>query len=623
MERFEESQTLQMPKEKDVWETVERENPNINAETLDRLKKDIDYVVDHARDGVSSSIKNNTISQMLREFSESHTESETLSVLASYIEAMPARDDSGLFYLLDTVRGAEVLMKKDERKAPAFENLSTHLARTLTQEKIWEDDDRSCRGIIFGVLQDMPIGAMTEEGRETILNSAQEFIDRIKVMRNNPRGFCIDDIAEALRFTHPEMNREERMTEAERIIFVETDDSGWPVPEARNLYDDDDDFYLDERGRVDEFDVDDYEDVFPYHEENDRSRGFNSETIDDFVKNTESITKSFPHIPEKLLPAMNLHIFNDFLRRGSVVYSEKEKKEVLKKFKNFIEEEKQAEESPYLPTIGVEVEVPSRFSVDNDVCEATKELGIPEGCDEAWEFAPDFSYSAKTQSAIVHELIRGGFIETENDVERNGKKIRGSGDFSLHVNLGVYPDVRENLNNTDRSVRAQYENSVDVLTNALTYAFTSPERLEKRKTNTRYNTWKESSPSKKKRPEGYTNSSSNRIEIRSLEVRDKTLYRMLVESQLLGEALLSNFSEDDSRTKERLSEVWDDFESNVKEVLLEDNLSLDSIDNQRSSPYISAKALKETNIQSEMRNIITKSARKICYIIEESKKNQE
>ena len=598
MERFEESQTLQMPKEKDVWETVERENPNIDAETLDRLKKDIDYVVDHARDEVSSSIKNNTISQMLREFSESHTESETLSVLASYIEAMPARDDSGLFYLLDTVRGADVLMKKDERKVPAFENLSAHLARTLTQGKIWEDDDRSCRGIIFGVLRDMPISAMTDEGKETILNSCTEFIDRIKVMRNNPRGFCIDDIAEALRFTHPEMNREERMTEAERIIFVETDDSGWP---AENEYEDEDDW--------DDWHDNQYNEQFVNEEE--------KEQIKKCVADTLAVTGSFKDIPEKIVPVLNLHIFNDLIQgRGN--YSEGDKEKMLKKFRSFIETEREAEASLFLPTIGVEVEVPSKFDVNNELCRATEELGIPKDSDESWEFSTDFSYSAHTQSALVHELIRGGFIETENDKEENGKKIRGSGDFSMHVNIGIYPEIQELLYKGDHQFRSKFENAADTLVNALTYGFTSPDRLDKRKTSSRLDISKDSESGKKKRSSREPNADlkTKRIEIRSLEVRDKTVYRLLSEAQLVGETLLSSFLEERSGANVDLSEVWEQFEKRVRDVLKRENINREDIDDDKEKAI---EKLKRTNVRQEMRDALSEAAREAGYVIEKFK----
>lgn len=239
-------------------------------------------------------------------------------------------------------------------------------------------------------------------------------------------------------------------------------------------------------------------------------------------------------IPEKLKPALHLYFFNNYIaRQGNVPeggYKEEIKKG-LSRFQSYIEAEGEAEKKLILPTIGIEIEIPGKFEKittlqDHDFFDATQKLGIPAGYDQIYEFATGYSYSAKTQSMLAHELIRGGFIQTKTKEGKN--QIDGKGDFSLHVNLG-FPN---------KFVSSKLEAAADVLTNALTYGFTSPERLKKRKTSTRVNFELAEAAQQS------TDSKDNwkRLEIRSLEVRDETLYRLLSEAQLLGAALFSNFS---------------------------------------------------------------------------------
>jgi hypothetical protein len=390
------------------------------------------------------------------------------------------------------------------------------------------------------------------------------------------------------------------MTEAERIIFVETFDAGWP-PE--NEYEDEDE---------DNRETDWYKEQSATEEE--------KEKIKKRVADTLAVTHSLHDIPEKIMPVLNLHVFNDLIWNEDETYSEEDKERTLKKFRSFIEAEQEAEASLFLPTIGVEVEVPSKFDVNNELCRATEALGIPKDADESWEFSTDFSYSAHTQSALIHELIRGGFIETENDGEKNGRKIRGSGDFSMHLNLGVYPEIRDRLRKDER-LQSHYEHSADVLVNALTYAFTSPDRLNKRKTSSRVETFKDSVPTKKKRTSyEVKDATSNRLEIRSLEVRDKTVYRLLSESQLLGEALFSNFLDERSGANIDLSDAWERFEERASALLAAENIALSDIDLEE---YKAVEKLKRTNIRREMREAVSDAAREIGYIIEENKKNRE
>jgi hypothetical protein len=217
------------------------------------------------------------------------------------------------------------------------------------------------------------------------------------------------------------------------------------------------------------------------------------EILKNAIQKAKDIVVDLDDVPDRLKPALRLYFFNNIMdRKGEDPDGgyEKEILEGVKRFKSFIENERNAERNTVLPPIGIEIEIPDKFKEftieDYDFFYATEDLGIPAGKDVRYEFAPQFSYSAKSQSILAHELIRGGFIETVNT---NGKKeIRGEGDFPLHVNLG-YPARIKNEEN-----KIKFEKSADILVNALTYAFSSPERLRKRIDRSRFKTQLAESP---------------------------------------------------------------------------------------------------------------------------------
>jgi len=338
------------------------------------------------------------------------------------------------------------------------------------------------------------------------------------------------------------------------------------------------------------------------------------ELLKNAINKAKDLVADLENIPDKIKPAIRLYFFNNIIaRKGKEPENgyDQEIQDVLNRFKVYIDDEKNAEESKILPTIGTEIEIPDKFKEftieDYDLFYATEDLGIPAGKDVRYEFAPQYSYSAKSQSILVHELIRGGFIETKS---QDGKKeIRGEGDFPLHINLGfpAHYITKEN--------KEKFEQSADSLVNALTYAFSSYERLKKRTDKFRFKT----RPAEN--PESINQAGSakdvgkewQRLEIRSLEVRDSTLYRLLSETQLLGVALFSNFYHEDLRQK-NLKNIWQDFEEKVNDIIKEYHLDYNDIDDSKLKSRL---ILKYSQLSDKMRNLITDSSLLIRQVLRE------
>lgn len=316
-------------------------------------------------------------------------------------------------------------------------------------------------------------------------------------------------------------------------------------------------------------------------------------------------------IPDKLKPALKLYLFNNIIERqgqAPVDGYEAEVKKGLDRFKPYINNEVEAEKNKYLPPIGIEIEIPplklfGDISVlDYDFFDATQRLGIPAGKDEFHEFAVDYSYSASTQSLIAHELIRGQFIPTvEKD---NKKKIFGQGDFSLHINLGF---LKKSIPYKDVANSSFNKKSL-VLTNALTLAFTSASRLWKKKTSINFKVEPAEPPSARDN----NDSKWQRLEIRSLEVRDETVYRLLSEAQLLGSSLFSSFTDSESSDEIQvaLKNIWLEFEEKMNTLQDHYWLGEHSLDKEK---YKSMTFLKFTNLQTEVRKIVTET----CLLIKQ------
>ncbi len=352
------------------------------------------------------------------------------------------------------------------------------------------------------------------------------------------------------------------------------------------------------------------------------------------IRDIKNAVEAFGQVSEKIKPALCLHLFNAYIKNNRQEPAggyEQELEKERAKIENIIEAEEKALENPYLPTIGVEVELPDRsdFMVNQSLLNATSKLGLindpaihQDGV--SWEFANDFSYSAKTQSLIVHELIEGDYIKTSSTKQH--RYIEGLGDYSMHLNLGVPLELSENLFNglnrkepADVNMWNRYKYNSYLLTSCMTYAFTSADRLEKRKTSVMVGLdFTAKKTAKKTRDEQSETINQwnfpGRIEIRSLEVRDASLYRLLNEAQLLGSAVLAEVKPEEKRDEiERALVVfWSVFRNEAGDILADHNISLKSID---SDPLEAASIVRNSNISKQMRALITKISQAINGLV--------
>lgn len=357
-------------------------------------------------------------------------------------------------------------------------------------------------------------------------------------------------------------------------------------------------------------------------------------------------------VPERLRVLLGFKAFNDTVLRATELDLEPpvSGERGMRHFERLAEDELRAEDSPYLPTIGTEVEVPEKLPVRGNrskLFQASQQLGIPNGWDEAWEFVVPYTYNSRSQSALIHELIRGGFISTEPTSE-GPRKIYGAGDFSLHVNIGIPEDLNalaerfhlfhtlpphstdprifpESVTEENQRASWAFRVSVDTLTNAFTYAFTSPERLRKRKTRSRHSisdnaTEKTKKPSRKIEHLFDESDDILRLEVRSLEVRDKTLYRMLSEIQNISAALFSCHRQEKDGGDEALGESWKTFQEKAWVILRQFGLQLDDLD---KNPDASIAVLNRTPLQDEFRRLITATSSEIAGILRATEQKRE
>lgn len=595
-----------------IWRQLQQKYPETTPEDFLFLKKNV--LSDGDWDTLSeASIK---IKEKISKDFKEKGESGIVDPLIEYINNVPVSVTRNelYFYVKSIASSYDYLKYNYEGKIKNVDTIAVKMSNILNKEEIWYDTDRSNRGKIINLIALINLDNLSEDQKEIISRNIDNFIGNLKTSRTNSRESCKSDIESALkiikcisphRFSIDYKNIEPSTDDLAEKILKSTGDRGWPEPER---------YFKIENWTLNE---DEDENLL-------REGKYSLEQITSNTQKAIELTEQIPDLPETIKPAIQLFFFNN-LNAFDPQLSEEESNTMnhrtLEKYKQYIVLEKKAEEDPLLPTIGVEIEVPYDFPVDEKYFSATEYFDIPNGYDEAWEFACKYSYSASTQNLLVHELIRGGFIETEEQQER--KKIRGSGDFSLHVNLGLPLELTAYLNNpkniTKDQANKEYGDRADRLVNALTYGFSSQKRLDKRKTKTRMKLTNDAEKSKKRSSATAEEQREqwSRLEIRSLELRDLTFYRMLKEAQLLAAALFSRSLEVGGKEETglsrawKLSKAWNDFESKVDEILSQHNLKLDSLDDDIRW----GKVLEQTNIQKEMRNLITDTSKLIQNII--------
>lgn len=260
-----------------------------------------------------------------------------------------------------------------------------------------------------------------------------------------------------------------------------------------------------------------------------------------------------------------------------------------------------AHPSNHLPTIGFEVESPRkpyRLVNSRDYVDFFDAIGMPRNrvnkFDDAggrnppsafWEFSPPPSYSASVQARILHELITGRFIPSlrySQDPEQI-KTLLDNKLVSLHLNLGVPSIWMGDI------VHLRGNEDAKILASMLALAYTSPVRLESRSQQV-YVDVKDADPTVKG---GGVN---RRLELKALEVRDESVYRLMIGSQPLGGAMFARLGGYD----QSLAEVWDGVREDGQKVYNRYRFEPDML----KSKQTVAELVRRYNIGQELRRII-------------------
>lgn len=265
-----------------------------------------------------------------------------------------------------------------------------------------------------------------------------------------------------------------------------------------------------------------------------------------------------------------------------------------------------------LPTIGIEVESPRKpFNLRrlenylayshffdligmprNKANSANYSIESPPDYEIYWEFSPPPSYSASVQKRILFELIHGRFIPSLK-ASKQTKDIKEFLDeklVSLHINLGI-PDWLRQTQDVSGPVQSQ---DIQLLAASFAFGFTSASRLLYRHQSTVANSKNAVQTNKDQNPGG------SRVEIKAFEVRDRSVYRLIEEIQLLSASAFSFLGKGDqalsqtwASTKNELLSIFDSF--NIKPEVL-------------SAKQQSSELVSETNIAYFIRKVITKRA---------------
>jgi len=239
----------------------------------------------------------------------------------------------------------------------------------------------------------------------------------------------------------------------------------------------------------------------------------------------------------------------------------------LGRFSRLIEEEKDASDPlNLLPTIGFEVEVGIRgFRMMKSIQGWVKSFGYREILQKKFginnynsylpnvdnntgmvELAPSPSYTSEVQSRILSELIKGGFILSlaKSKDPENIRAFLSETLVSLHVNLGIPRGAK--INECPKT----YED-INLFASMFAFAFSSPLRLE-HKNSPHLLSVKDKNVTRTKK-----SGRNGRLEVKCLEVRDESVYRLLREIQLIGSSLFMAYADETSVLGDEWREISD------------------------------------------------------------------
>lgn len=169
------------------------------------------------------------------------------------------------------------------------------------------------------------------------------------------------------------------------------------------------------------------------------------------------------------------------------------------------------------------------------------------------EIASYPAYSAAVASRLLAEFIKCGIIpslrksQEPNDI----KAYLGSKLVSLHVSLGIPPHIHHK--------DPRYQKTLDkptLLSSSMALAFTSPLRMVNKSSQTLHS-WKLGQGDMVDTTK--TSIGVGRLELKALEVRDESVYRVMDYAQLMGAAFFASYD----KRHPKLADEWKIFEKQL------------------------------------------------------------
>jgi hypothetical protein len=265
-------------------------------------------------------------------------------------------------------------------------------------------------------------------------------------------------------------------------------------------------------------------------------------------------------LEETIKPLARIYAFNRLKANDSAENVE----HIIERIKKLEEREKACKSEEVLPTIGLEIEC-HYSNVDVSDIKMLSMFSIPnedEPGTDLWEINPDFSYSALVQARYLQEAFNAELIT--RDFDENGRVIIPEDHLlSLHVNLGIPGEL------VDQDGNEQYiEKEFYSLNDLLNYAFTSPLRIRKRKTDESLGI----KPGVKK-SDRFTSNSVRfwRLELRASEFRDYKTYKMLDSAQKIGAAFFCYAKSVEghalNQKESEMKAIWNQFVIDYEDIM--------------------------------------------------------
>ncbi len=330
------------------------------------------------------------------------------------------------------------------------------------------------------------------------------------------------------------------------------------------------------------------------------------------AKRVIDFTRMFRELEPTVMPMARLHLFT-FLKQNPHATDTDLANEYAEMRYYSEKEEKYMSKTNPLPTIGIEVEIPETEELlDYKKTFDLLDVHTDQESEMLFEVNPNFSYSPGPQARVLQELGMLDILPTQdNPVSGEREIIPGS--LSLHLNFGV----PEGLTFEDSETR----NHVQRVTDILTYAFVTADRIKKRKTAN--SVLIKSGRTQKSRKMKKQARNICRLEIRPTEFSGKSTFRLIAESQLFVGGLFAKLKQDQkikmTQSESKLADLYGKMNAEIENLFSTYGAFLGEYDRQNdSSQEIDTSLFEDKEFVAACREIVTTFGREASRIIDEA-----